>query len=46
MTPQTSNLARRLLAGAAAVLVLLATLTLYTRPDFMVRLADQLWSCF
>jgi len=24
----------------------LATLALYTRPDFLVQLADQLWSCF
>lgn len=39
-------LLRRLGLAAAAAAVLLATLTLYTRPDFMVRLADQLWSCF
>jgi hypothetical protein len=39
-------LLRRLGLTAAAAAALLATLTLYTRPDFMVRLADQLWSCF
>ncbi len=43
---QTANLLGRLLIAAAAVAALLATLALYTRPDFMVRLADQLWSCF
>ena len=31
------------LALAAA---LLATFALYHRPDFLVNLADQLWSCF
>jgi len=25
---------------------LLGTLALYQRPDFLVNLADQLWSCF
>ena len=24
----------------------LAVFALYTRPEFMVMLADQLWSCF
>jgi multisubunit Na+/H+ antiporter MnhG subunit len=33
-----------LLMGAA--LALLGTLALYNRPDFLVNLADQLWSCF
>lgn len=27
-------------------LALLGTLGLYNRPDFLVNLADQLWSCF
>ncbi|MEY4979092.1 MAG: hypothetical protein RLZZ352_1362 [Pseudomonadota bacterium] len=30
--------------GAAALL--LGTLSLYNRPDFLLHLADQLWSCF
>lgn len=35
------------LAGAAALLVLLATVfALYTQPEFMVMLADQVWACF
>ncbi|WP_302173338.1 hypothetical protein [uncultured Hydrogenophaga sp.] len=40
------HLLRRLAVMAAVAAALLATLTLYTRPDFMVHLADQLWSCF
>lgn len=31
-------------AGVGAVL--LATLSLYNQPDFLLNLADQLWSCF
>jgi hypothetical protein len=30
----------------AVVAGLLATLALYQRPEFLVSLADQLWSCF
>ena len=30
---------------AAAVLATLAVFALYTRPGFMVMLADQMWSC-
>jgi hypothetical protein len=40
---------RRLLQGLgwiAAALALLGTFALYNRPDFLVNLADQLWSCF
>lgn len=36
----------RWLAWAAALAVLLAVFALYTRPGFLVTLADQLWSCF
>lgn len=38
--------ARQLLAWALALAVLLAVFALYTRPDFLVSLADQLWACF
>jgi type II secretory pathway component PulM len=37
---------RQVLAWAVALLVLLGTLQLYRDPDFMVRMADLLWSCF
>jgi hypothetical protein len=41
--PQTG---RKLLVYAAAVIVLLAVFVLYTRPDFLKTLADQIWACF
>ena len=37
---------RRLLWGAVAVVALAAVFLMYTRPDFMVDMANQLWSCF
>lgn len=36
----------RVLAYAGALGVLLAIFATYTRPEFLVTLADQLWSCF
>jgi hypothetical protein len=36
----------RSLIWAAVSLALLGTLALYSRPEFLVGLADQLWSCF
>ena len=41
-----SPLVRRTFAWAAVALALLTTFTLYTRPAFLVSLADQVWSCF
>jgi len=38
--------ARQLLAWGAATAVLLAVFALYTRPQFLVTLADQIWACF
>lgn len=38
--------ARKLLWHGAALALLLAVFALYARPDFLVTLADQLWSCF
>jgi hypothetical protein len=37
---------RRLLAYGIAVAVLLAVFALYTRPEMLVTLADQIWACF
>ncbi len=37
---------REALAYVAALVALLAVFGLYTRPDFLVTLADQLWACF
>ncbi len=39
-------LARKSLAWSATLAVLLAVFALYTRPDFLVTLADQIWACF
>lgn len=45
MITPTSRWAR-LAALTAAVLVLLAVFALYTQPEFMLTLADQVWACF
>ncbi len=37
---------QQLAAWAVALALLLAVFGLYTRPDFLVNLADQLWACF
>ncbi len=37
---------RRTLAFTAAGTVLLAVFALYTRPDFLVTLGNQIWACF
>jgi hypothetical protein len=34
------------LAYSGAVAVLLAVFALYTRPDFLVALSNQIWACF
>ena len=38
--------AKKLLAYAAAVLLLLGVFALYTRPQMMVSLGDMIWACF
>jgi hypothetical protein len=38
--------ARKLLAYGGAIAVLLGVFALYTRPEMLVTLADQLWACF
>ena len=37
---------RRWAGAALALLVLLLVFALYGNPDFMVMVADQMWSCF
>ena len=37
---------RKLVGFAVALAALLAVFALYTRPDFLVTLADQIWACF
>ncbi len=36
----------KLLAYAIALAALLGVFALYTRPEFLMNLADQLWNCF
>ncbi len=36
----------RISAWLAASAVLLAVFALYTQPDFLVVLANQVWACF
>ncbi|EHL21661.1 MULTISPECIES: hypothetical protein [unclassified Acidovorax] len=38
--------ALRWLGWAVAVLACLAVFGMYTVPDFMVMVADQVWACF
>lgn len=52
-TPTPSSQPRPMLRGwqralvwAAVVSVLLAVFALYTQPEFMRTLADQVWACF
>lgn len=37
---------RQIFLYAGALGVLLAVFALYTRPEFLVSLADQVWACF
>ena len=43
MTPRA---VRRGLTAGAVVLILLATFSLYARPELMMKLANHLWACF
>ena len=44
--PARPRRAVRWLAGVVAVLACLMVFGMYTAPDFMVMLADQMWACF
>jgi hypothetical protein len=37
---------KRLMGWTIPVIVLLLVFALYTRPDFMVTLSEQIWACF
>lgn len=45
-SPNALPLWQRLLLWTVVLTVLLAVFALYTRPDFMLTLADQIWACF
>jgi hypothetical protein len=40
------HLALKTLAWSVALLALAGAWSLYSRPDFLVHLADQVWACF
>jgi len=40
------SLGWRIAMGVLAVLALTGVFLLYVQPDFMVQMANQLWSCF
>jgi hypothetical protein len=44
--PTARPRALRWLGGAVAVLLCLLVFGMYTVPEFMVMLADQMWACF
>ena len=37
---------RKAALWSLGIVVSLAVFSLYTRPEFLISLADQLWSCF
>lgn len=45
-SPPALPLAWRLLAWAVSIVACLAVFGMYTAPEFMVLLADKVWSCF
>ena len=44
--PRRTSRGWRWLAWAVSVVLCLAVFGLYTVPDFMVMVADQVWACF
>ena len=40
------TLRRRLAIWGLALAALAGVFVLYTRPDFMVQMANQVWACF
>ncbi|MGI9151372.1 MAG: hypothetical protein ACR2IX_07700 [Limnohabitans sp.] len=46
MAPTITRLLRPGLIGSACLAVLLAVLSMYLQPDFLLTLANQVWGCF
>jgi hypothetical protein len=44
--PYTSGAVKKILIWLAAAIALAAIFMAYTRPEFMVELANQIWLCF
>ncbi len=46
MQPNTKRVIKKVALHSLALCVLVAVFVTYLRPDFLVSMADQLWSCF
>jgi hypothetical protein len=46
MSPKQAHRLASALAYGAALVVLLGVFATYLQPDFMVTLANQVWTCF
>nr|WP_315261858.1 hypothetical protein [uncultured Limnohabitans sp.] len=42
----STTLIRQVAIGLVCVAILLAVLSMYLRPEFLLTLADQVWGCF
>jgi hypothetical protein len=42
----SQHIIRQALVGLVCVAVLLAVLSMYLRPEFLLTLANQVWGCF
>ncbi|BDU55377.1 MULTISPECIES: hypothetical protein [unclassified Limnohabitans] len=42
----STTLIRKVAIGLVCVAILLAVLSMYLRPEFLLTLADQVWGCF
>lgn len=42
----STTLIRQVAIGLVCVGILLAVLSMYLRPEFLLTLADQVWGCF
>jgi hypothetical protein len=40
------SLSKKMLIRVAALVVLATVFAMYVQPDFMVQMANQVWSCF
>lgn len=46
LAPTTARFFKKMALHGLALVALIAVFMTYLRPDFLVSMADQLWSCF
>lgn len=44
--PAGKHLLKKVALHGLALMALIAVFVMYLRPEFLVSMADQLWSCF